>query len=105
MPDTSSTNRRSPIVLLLLLGAVILAAVFLFLRRGSEAPLPAPSSDRYKEMVSAFYTGTVALIVQDKDRPEPELKRATEIVPDEPAAWANLGVVYLRRPTQLQEAR
>lgn len=64
-----------------------------------------PAPDRYQEMVSAFYTGTIALIVQDPNRPEERLKHATEIVPEEPAAWANLGLVYLRDPKQTQESK
>lgn len=50
----------------------------------------------YKRMVSAFFTGTTALQVGDDQRANRELNRATEIVPDEPATWANLGVLALK---------
>jgi len=95
---------RVPLLLLLLL-SIGVVALFFFRRSNADSPLPLPPPDRYAEMVSAFYTGTIALIVQDPTRPEANLKRATEIVPDEPAAWANLGLVYLRLPTQMEEAK
>lgn len=105
-PSHPSKNRL-PLILTIVVGIGV--AAFLFSRRtpggGGISPLPLPAADRYAEMVSAFYTGTIALIVQDPDHPEPNLKRATEIVPDEPAAWANLGLIYLRRPTQTQDAQ
>jgi tetratricopeptide (TPR) repeat protein len=57
-------------------------------------PIEVPP-ERYQQMVSAFYTGTVALQVNDQERAGTELQRATEIVPEEPAAWANLALRHM----------
>ena len=60
----------------------------------SFAPIEVPP-ERYRQMVSAFYTGTVALKVNDQERAGTELQRATKIVPEEPAAWANLALRHI----------
>ena len=52
-----------------------------------------PSAD----YVSAFYTGVFALEVGAFDRADASLSRALTMEPDEPAAWANRGVLRLRR--------
>ncbi len=54
-------------------------------------------SDRYAEVVAAFYTGLAGLQVGEDRRAEEKLLRVTEIYPSEPAAWANLGLLALRR--------
>ncbi|HEX8144852.1 MAG TPA: FG-GAP-like repeat-containing protein [Pyrinomonadaceae bacterium] len=64
-------------------------------RRG--APLPDQNSQQYREMVSAFYTGLAALQVGDDVRAEARLTQATQLVPDEPAPWADLGLLALRQ--------
>lgn len=48
-------------------------------------------------MVSAFYVGLAALQVGDDVRAEAKLTQATELVPEEPASWANLGLLALRQ--------
>ncbi|MGV3719448.1 MAG: tetratricopeptide repeat protein, partial [Actinomycetota bacterium] len=58
---------------------------------------------RYQKMVNAFYSGVVALSANDPDRAHANLKSATELYPNEPAAWANLGISYLRA-ARLKEA-
>src|SRR4051794_29608640 len=58
--------------------------------------LPGPGSETYQEMVSAFYAGVAALDVDANDRAREKLRRATELVPGEPAAWADLGLLELR---------
>jgi len=100
----SVNPRRSPAPIVVLCLIVIAAVAFFLLRKDRGGSLPLPPPDRYAEMVSAFYTGTLALIVQDRDRPEKELKRATTIVPEEPAPWANLGLYYVRSRTRMAEA-
>ena len=52
-----------------------------------------PSAD----YVSAFYTGVFALEVGAFDRADAIVSRALTMEPDEPAAWANRGVLRLRR--------
>ncbi|HXG64184.1 MAG TPA: FG-GAP-like repeat-containing protein [Blastocatellia bacterium] len=59
--------------------------------------LPDPSSKEYADMVRAFYVGLAAMQSADDARAESQLSRATEIVPQEPAAWANLGLLSLRQ--------
>ena len=48
-------------------------------------------------MVSAFYVGLAALDVGVLDDAETGFLRAGELIPEEPATWANLGVLHLRR--------
>src|SRR5271165_318022 len=64
---------------------------------GCRSRLPDRSSKTYADFVSAFYVGLAALQVGDDVRADRELARATEIVPGEPAAWANWGVLALRQ--------
>ena len=59
--------------------------------------LPDPSSSAYREAVSAFYTGLAAMEVGEDQRAEAKLTQVTELAPDEPAAWTNLGLLALRR--------
>jgi Tfp pilus assembly protein PilF len=62
-----------------------------------RADLPEKNSDRYKSEVRAFYVGLSALQVGDDVRAEEKLKEATTLAPDEPAPWADLGLLYLRQ--------
>src|SRR3954465_2562669 len=59
--------------------------------------LPAKNSKEYNDTVRAFYVGLAALQVGDDVRAESELTRATQLAPDEPASWANLGLLGLRQ--------
>ena len=59
--------------------------------------LPDPSSETYREVVSAFYTGVAAMQVAEDQRADAKLLQVTELAPDEPAAWANLALLALRR--------
>ncbi|HEX8844062.1 MAG TPA: FG-GAP-like repeat-containing protein [Pyrinomonadaceae bacterium] len=68
--------------------------------RSTSAPppkLPEKSSNEYNDTVRAFYVGLAALQVGDDVRAETELTKATQLAPDEPAAWANLGLLSLRQ--------
>jgi tetratricopeptide (TPR) repeat protein len=62
-----------------------------------KANLPEAGSAKYTEAVRAFYVGLSALQVGDDVRAEAKLKEATALAPDEPAAWADLGLLYLRQ--------
>ena len=55
----------------------------------------------YREAVSAFYTGLAALQTSQEVLARQKFERVTTIVPDEPAAWANLGLLMVgsRRST------
>lgn len=59
--------------------------------------LPDKSSPEYVEALRVFYVGLSALQVGDDVRAEAKLKETTRLAPDEPAAWANLGLLYLRQ--------
>jgi hypothetical protein len=73
--------------------------------------LPDPSSKTYRDAVAAFYTGLAALQAGVEVVAEEQLLRVTALVPQEPAAWANLGLLALRRiafdlaAERLQKAR
>ena len=55
--------------------------------------------DNYRDMVSAFYTGAIALEVGDPDHSFSNLTLATQLHPEEPASWADLALYYLRLPS------
>ena len=62
-----------------------------------RADLPEQGSPKYLSAVRAFYVGLSALQVGDDVRAEERLKEATALAPDEPASWADLGLLYLRQ--------
>ena len=59
--------------------------------------LPARSSKEYNEVVRAFYVGLAALQVGDDVRADNKLAQVTQLVPGEPAGWANWGLLALRQ--------
>jgi Flp pilus assembly protein TadD len=63
----------------------------------STPKLPEKNSEEYNEAVRAFYVGLAALQVGDDVRAESELTKATLVAPDEPASWADLGLLSLRQ--------
>src|SRR5262245_19951647 len=73
--------------------------------------LPDPSSKTYREAVAAFHTGLAALQAGVEVVAEEQMQRVAALVPQEPAAWANLGLLALRRTAfdlaaaRLQKAR
>ena len=75
---------RLAVVVLLLLLAVSLDAC----RSGDG--LPDPSSQTYREAVAAFHTGLAAIQAGIEVVAEEKMLRVTALVPQEPAAWANL---------------
>jgi Tfp pilus assembly protein PilF len=77
-----------------LLLLVILTALF---SCHSSPTLPAKGSEAYAKVVSAFYIGLAALQVGDDVHAESKLSELTQLVPTEPAGWANWGVLALRQ--------
>lgn len=73
--------------------------VILCLAGGCErAPqLPDKNSREYREAISAFYVGLAGLQVGDDVRAESDLARLVALVPNEPAGWANYGLLALRQ--------
>src|SRR5882724_10931374 len=63
----------------------------------SASRLPDKSSKEYSDVVSAFYVGLAALQVGDDVHAESRLSQVTQLVPAEPAGWANWGVLALRQ--------
>jgi Flp pilus assembly protein TadD len=62
-----------------------------------EASVPEPGSEAYREAVGAFYAGLAAMEVSADAHAERELSRASELAAGEPAVWADLGLLALRR--------
>src|SRR5579875_1286542 len=74
-----------------------LLGMFSFALFGCHRGLPSADSRQYTEFVSAFYTGLGALDVGNDALADPELAKATQLAPGEPAAWANWGILALRQ--------
>jgi len=89
------TKSSRPVVIVLI-GAVFLGAVAFLVWRSRGPNLPAPGSETYEQMTRAFYWGLSALEVGLLDDARDQFTKATTIVPEEPAAWANLGLTQMR---------
>jgi tetratricopeptide (TPR) repeat protein len=76
--------------------SLLLALLFAAACR-SESKLPAKASKEYNEVVRAFYIGLAALQVGDDVRADAKLAEVTQLVPAEPAGWANWGLLALRQ--------
>ena len=76
-----------------------LALVLVFASAGCRtgAKLPPKTSAEFNQAVSAFYVGLAALQVGDDVRADSRLTQLTQLVPDEPAGWANWGLLALRQ--------
>jgi tetratricopeptide (TPR) repeat protein len=78
-------------------------------RRGEE--LPPPTSKTYREAVTAFYSSVAAFQAGIETDAEKKMLEVAKLVPQEPSAWANLGLFALRRgefdlaSEHLQQAR
>ena len=59
--------------------------------------LPTPNSREYAQAVSDFYVGLAALQVGHDIYAEKKLSELTQVVPGEPAGWADWGVLALRQ--------
>jgi Tfp pilus assembly protein PilF len=92
MPIRSSKNRQTTILSVLL---ITLLSSMMGCRTGGR--LPEKSSPEYNRIVRAFYVGLAALQVGDDARAENRLAEVTQLVPDEPAGWANWGLLALRQ--------
>jgi tetratricopeptide (TPR) repeat protein len=97
-------NRRNLVLLgvLLVLAGGGVAAYFLWPR---PSALPAPGSPVYDEYLRAFQVGTAALDAGREEIARPKLTRAVELIPGEPAGWANLGLLSLRKNELAEAAR
>jgi tetratricopeptide (TPR) repeat protein len=59
--------------------------------------LPDKGSKTYADYLSTFYVGLAALQVGDDVRAESSLADAVKLVPAEPSAWVNWGILALRQ--------
>src|ERR1700683_194041 len=78
---------------------LLLAAALIVLSPGchSAPKFPERNSQAYADVISAFYIGLSALQVGDDVRAEGKLSEVTQLVPGEPAGWANWGILALRQ--------
>lgn len=80
-------------------GAVLLALLAVTgCNRGTKI-----SGEAYAEAVAAFHVSLAAMQTSQDVLARSELERLTQIAPDEPAGWANLGLLLLRQQ-QIDEA-
>src|SRR5580658_3622944 len=92
LPDRRSDSLHRVLVWLLLgsLGVLLSGC-------HSSLKLPERGSKAYVDAVSAFYVGLAALLVGDDVHAESKLAEVTQLIPAEPAGWANWGVLALRQ--------
>jgi tetratricopeptide (TPR) repeat protein len=93
MRTVANSNTFRRVATWLLLGSI----AALFSGCHSSAKLPEKGSKAYADVVSAFYIGLAALQVGDDVHAESKLSEVTQLVPAEPAGWANWGVLALRQ--------
>src|SRR5438105_13695882 len=74
----------------------VLAALVIAAAGCSRNRLPAVDSPVYEDTARSFYRGLAELQVGLLDDAKRDFGKATELVPDEPASWANLGLAHLR---------
>ncbi|MGB2712574.1 MAG: FG-GAP-like repeat-containing protein [Vicinamibacterales bacterium] len=85
-------------------GVISIAALVLTLaiiggcRRGPRVP-----DAVYRQAVTAFYVSLAAMQTSQDVHARQELERLLQLVPEEPAGWANLGLLLLRQQ-QIDEA-
>src|SRR5262245_61009210 len=92
---TSFLRRRAVwIGLVLALAGAGVAGYFLWWKRPA---LPEPGTPQYQEYLETFQVGAAALDVGFDKEAEKKLSLAIELIPGEPAAWANRGLLALRR--------
>jgi hypothetical protein len=96
-PPTPAPRGRG----ILILGAAALLVALgvggYFVYRQWYAPLPVPGEPRYDDYVEAFEVGLANLDTGERTAEAiKSFNRAVDLVPQEPAGWANRGLAYLR---------
>src|SRR5262249_3053093 len=76
---------------------------YLLWSRKAKPELPGPDSPAYREYVEEFQIGVAALDAANYSLALERLTKAIEKIPEEPAGWANRGLVHLRE-NRLKEA-
>ena len=72
---------------------------------GSSGREPEPAPQAYREAVTAFYTGLSAMQTTQEVLAREKFDRVIALVPQEPAGWANLGLLLLRQQELEQGAQ
>lgn len=91
---TKPPSNRPSIIIPFLLS---LTLIFTIAGCRTANKLPPSSSPQYNEIVRAFYVGLAALQVGDDVRADAKLSQVTTLAPDEPAGWANWGLLAFRQ--------
>jgi Tfp pilus assembly protein PilF len=89
-------SRRPFWIAIALASLAVAAAALIFWIKPFAVGLPGPGSEKYEAMVSAFFTGVSALDSDASTIARDAFTKATTIVPEEPAAWANLALAEIR---------
>src|SRR3954452_16141231 len=76
--------------------AIAIAAASRSVLMQSRNRLPSQDSPIFENTTRLFYRGLAELEVGLLDDAKRDFTKATELVPGEPASWANLGLAHLR---------
>jgi hypothetical protein len=93
-PSSPRRKRVALAVIAVVLAVAVVGVLVWWKKRPAE--LPAPGSAAYEEYVEAFDLALAAMDSGVGDVAEKNLNRLVELVPGEPAGWANRGLYYLR---------
>jgi Tfp pilus assembly protein PilF len=85
--------------------SIVAAGIGIGYRLWSRPDLPDPGTPRYEAFVEAFQVGVAALDSGVTQVADEHLSRALELVPAEPAAWADRGLLYVRNGRLPEAAR
>lgn len=92
-PSALKSRRILTGAILALLLVTCAAGVYLLVPR---TQFPSPGSPVYEQYVEAFTTGVAALDADVISVAEERLTKAVALIPEEPAGWANRGLLFLR---------
>lgn len=98
-----ATGRRRRGILLAALVLCVAGGVGAYVWWKKKQELPQPGSQRYEDYVAAFQVSLAALDMGIVNIAEENLNKAVELVSQEPAGWANRGLLYIRT-SRLNEA-
>src|SRR6266550_2137231 len=96
-------RRRAALFLIIALAGLGVAAYILFWKKPGSPGLPGSDSPVYLEFVETFQVGVAGLDAGEYNLAQSRLNRAIELIAEEPAAWANRGLLRLRQ-NELKEA-
>ena len=92
------TEKRKLVVRNAVLALAVTLSAIAACRRGARV-----SDATYRQAVTAFYVSLAAMQTSQDVLARQELERVVQLVPDEPAGWANFGLLLLRQQ-QVDEA-